>query len=166
MTNRQQFPVRTARRRSVWVNNTINTESLGAGSITNVLVDNFRQVENADGLTVVRTLIDLAFGSDTSGGRGRLSAGVVLINQDQNAVGTTALPDPDANPEDADWIWLVPELGFIWSTGSPERRHVSYDVRSKRKYAQGDLLTIVLKNKDATNGLDINGYVRSLLLLP
>ena len=159
------FP-RRARRRSVWVHNRVNTESLAAGSITNVLIDLNRQVDNADGLTVVRTIIDLAFGSDTSGGRGRLSAGVTLINSDQNAVGTSALPDPDASVEEADWIWLVPELGFIWTTGSPERRHVSYDIRSKRRYAQGDLLTIILKNLDATNGLDINGYARSLLLLP
>ena len=165
MTNRNSFP-RSQRRRSVWVNNVINTESLAANGITNVIIDGARQVDNADGLTVVRTIVDLAFGLDTSGGRGRLSVGVTLINADQNAIGTTALPDPDASPEDADWLWLEPELGYIWNTGAPNRRDIHRDIRSKRKYTQGDLLTIILKNKDATNGMDINGYVRSLLLLP
>ena len=156
---------RRARRRSVWVNVVVNVESLGATTQIANTVDLNRQVANADGLTVVRSINSLWFGSDTAGGRGRLSAGLTLVNADANAA--NALPDTNAQPEEADWLWLAPENFHKFDADAgPTRGHISADVKSKRKYGQGDILSLILFNSDATNGLDISGYVRSLLLLP
>ena len=164
MGDRARAPrVRTQRRRSVWVNKRVNLESLAIGQNLQT-IDGNRNVDNADGLTVVRTIVDLQWGSDTSGGRGRIGFGVTLMNADASAAG--AAPEVDAGPEEADWILLVPELMYMWSTGAPERGRATYDVKSKRKYDQGDILVLVIQSYDATNEIDVSGYVRSLILLP
>ena len=159
-----QRRVNTPRRRSVWVNGIINKESIAAAAQTSVHVDVNRNITNAEGLTVVRSIIDFAFQSDTTAGRGRLACGLVLVNGD--ALASAVFPDPTAGPEDGDWIWLAPELFTIWQTASPQPRVIHEDIRGSRKYGQGDELVFVMRNADATNGLDVSGYIRSLILLP
>ena len=159
-TNNQR---RTPRRRSVWVGAIVNNEALAAGGTDTVLIDGQRNVDNADGLTVVRTIFDLAFASTVAGGRGRLSAGIVLVNQDVSST----FPDPDATPEDGDWIWVACNVYHEWNNGTGQWfHHLTGDLRSQRKYGQGDVLRLILKNLDATNPIDTMGYVRCLILLP
>ena len=150
------------------MNGVINVESLGASTSRVDRIDAGRQVDNADGLTLVRTIVYMTWGVDDGIGRGRLSQGLTLMNADTFAVGGSAAPEPEASPEEADWIWLAPELMHegIGTGQGPRRGVYQADVRSKRQFGQGDVLVLVSKNIDATDAMDINGYVRCLLLLP
>ena len=165
MTSRDRLLApRRARRRSVWVSRNVNNEALAPLGKSLIQIDNNRQVANAEGLTLVRTLLDVSFASETAGGQAELGMGVVLVNED---VTSATAPDPNEGAEDADWIYMVKLLFHEWNTGTGKFfRHIHADIRSSRKYGQGDELAFITYNDDATDDIIVKGSIRALLLLP
>ena len=166
MTQQAQRPVaRAPRRRSVWINSTLNIESQAALNQTGRAIDTNRNVTNAEGLTVVRVIFNVWVSADVvTDAVTRFGMGIILVNGDAFTGGT--IPDVDATTEDGDWIYLAPAVGLVQAAEGPRGVRLTGDIRSARKYAQGDTLINVFKNLDATNPMDIIGYFRALLLLP
>ena len=163
----QKRMVFTPRRQRQWFVAQVNVEGLGALGQNGLAIDAGINLNDRKGMTIVRIIGDLAFASSVAGGQGRLGAGIGFVNDD--AATASAFPDPNRNDVlDTDWLWSVQNVFHEWNTGTGQVfHHINFDVRAKRKWrTRGDGLFLVTNNNDATNALNIKGYLKYLVLLP
>ena len=161
---------RSVKRRSVWLD-TLVTATIATGGQTSVDLMGSWDRDDARGLTVVRTLLELAVVPATPGSEDSQTAldlAIGVVSREAFAAG--ALPDPNVAGDSptAGWLWRTRCLIMGDTAGALTPTICRGDFRSMRKLDESGNLFMVLNNVGivATPTLRIVGIVRQLHLLP
>ena len=100
----------------------------------------------------------------TAGDQAVVFAGLIVVTEEQLAVGATAIPNPGAD-FDADWMWhggisLIDEGAFPDFVGG----RLTIDSKAMRKIKQSMSVALVVANSSSvgTPAIDFEGYLRIL----
>ncbi len=115
--------------------------------------------------TVVRILLNMSFWNLVATAA-NVDVGIVIVSGEAQAVGITAMPEPDEFNVGPDWMYwrhvLVPNM--LTLVGNPVVQHIDVDLRSMRKLqAANKSLMLILQNGGA--GAVQFGYGARTLLL-
>ena len=156
------------RRRTTWQDTRINMSVAAAGQESQDLLAGRTRFEK-EGLTLVRTLIDLVVRPQTLGavvGHVMCGMAIAVIEEDANAA--SAYPDilADVDTPSRGWVWKNLTQVNDHTTGATVERltNVKLDLRSRRRIGDEDLMFIG-ENIDllGTNfTVDIDGLIRML----
>ena len=167
MVTNRRFP-RHARRGREWFPAVVNLIGVQtSGGQANHILDTGMVLDEKKDSTIVRMLIDLSVSPNSSTVPLTVAMGITMMNADAHAAG--ALPEPgNANSEDANWLWLVPQFRHdVFAGQGPFARVFVLDIRSKRVYnARTDLLVLVVDNLGSSPTVNVIGSVRTLILDP
>jgi len=176
---RNSFP---ARRRRQWALDRLEnnlTPGAAGGRDAVDLLDQYRTrmgVAFTQGLTIsnIRGVLNPMFiTAPTLGDVQEVFIGMSVISLDAMAIGPTAIPDPAV--DDADWIWhgyMLIAAGIDTGITPANWRGQRLDInnRSMRKMDQANKTLVITATNLNVSGNDvavrINGYTRTLLLLP
>ncbi len=158
---------RGERRRNLWASASIEQDILGNGATAVfALINPSLSVDLRLG-TVVRIrgriIVRNVSTSNFTAGRG-LIAGMIVVQEDAFAVGSTAVPDPD-NDTIAPWLWWSPL--FTQGNGSNDATEAftfEIDVKAARKLPGNSVLAFVARNRFGS-AVDFVLYVRMLIKL-
>ena len=148
-----------------WQGNVLQLAGVGAaGSFTGI------QVNNTAGATIVRCRGEILCGLDVgaAGDGAVVGHGLMVMDDDQLAVGLTGMPDPEADL-DADWIWhgfspLRSESGTQGQDHGDQHR-LTIDSKAMRRIKQNDNLVYVIGVSilSGTPTVDVTLGVRMLI---
>lgn len=168
---RTMRPHRRARRRTQWVDYTVDFASLAVGDFTNIdLLQTYRGMSGASttGITLLRHHLYVWVTSTIVVGDG-IAIGVAVDDQAE-AIGATALGSAHAwNPVDQPYLpWTIyrrfnahPQYDFQGGTSG----NLEFDLRSKRRIPFGDTLLLSLVNIDASAAVSWSVHSRALIAL-
>ena len=153
---------RGARRAVEWFDFQINLTVAGSGGQNTVNLTANLQDDEKKGMTLVRTLIQLAAMPIATGAGSVLAMGIVMIEDDALAAGS--VPEPGDNIQKPGWLW---KTLFSSSTAVVNARAdatlIKEDLRGMRKFAaSGSDLVLVAENIQGTVTVNIDGLIRML----
>ena len=124
----------------------------------------------AEAVTVARCRGELVASIDgpTDGDKVLLSYGIIVVTEEQLAVGLTAIPDPFLDM-DAEWIWHgftpLTAQSVVNQAATSEVARLTIDSKVMRKMKQGQNVAFVLRATSiaGTPATDVLGACRVLL---
>ena len=163
---------RGPRRESQWLDTEVASAIATGGQFVDSLLATVVD-QDAMGMTIVRTIIDLyVVPSTLSGAVGVMNINFGLMVADQEQFASSVLPDPN-NMTDrpvGGWYWRHRLIIQDHTTAGsvPAMVSVHADLRGKRKIGHGE--PILIGNNNLSSGtafsIDCFGLIRTLVLLP
>ena len=162
---------RAPRRRSVWLDTLVNFTLTNANQASTDLMGSWDR-DDARGLTVVRTIVELAITPQTPGaadGLQRVDIAIGMVTREAFLAG--ALPDPET-PGDSPiqgWMWRTRCMVVSDTAGALTPTICRGDFRSARKLDEsGNLFAVYYNSSIAGTTFTIQalGIIRQLHLLP
>lgn len=166
---RRRMATRRSRRKTQWVDFTVDFAALPIGDFTNIdLMQTYRAMPGASstGVTLLRHHLAVWVTSAVVVGDG-IAVGVAVDDQAE-AIGATALGSAHAwNPVDQPYLaWTVyrrfnahPQYDFHGGTSA----NLEFDVHSKRRIPFGDTVLLSLINIDASAAVSWSVHSRILI---
>ncbi len=168
---RRSFGRRTLRRNSLWIDTLLNSSILNGVQLS-VELTGLLDVQEKDGLTLVRSLLHLFLMSNTTDTPTAaiqvVDMGIAVVSAEAGALNEFPDPDTATDRPTLDWIYrdrvAVQEHGTILQGLSAVEVH--RDIRTKRKIGTGD--HFIVFDSNVTLGtlfnIQLMGIVRSLYL--
>ena len=159
---RQRF-ARGPRRASLWVDTEIDfTTASGSSDEQDMLVTVDSDIRK--GMTLVRTILDLAFIAISAGTGSVVGAGIYLATLEAFAAG--ALAEPEDPTDEMAWVWRHPRISVFTSAQNDSSQvvHIREDLKGRRRVPDADYSMVWRHNVNGTTSVNIDGLVRQLWL--
>ncbi len=159
-------PTGRSRARTAWIVDTTDPSTVVAGtiSVVNLMTELLDALESPlwrQGLTLLRTFLDLRVNSTDASLSTEYAGGLIMADGD--AVAATVVPTPLIDG-DAPWLWWERRVALPASDSQQNRK---IDVRAKRRMSGNDnALLYVIHNDDPTQSLEFALGARMLIRLP
>ena len=157
-------------RRTRWIDTLVQIAVADAGQTTLELFNDAAEVDT-DGWTVARVLGELWFSSaSVAGAYGieRIDIGIGMVSKEAQIA--SAFPDPNAEGDRPmrGWMYRTRCMAFQNGTGTSVLTRCEFDMKVQRRVMDADLFLIVnaVTGRGTTFTTDINGVIRTLILLP
>ncbi len=159
---RRRARARAPRRASEWFDSLIDVNVAAAAQ---VLVDLGQDIleDERKGMTIVRTIIRLAYELSSINTTAIMDLGLALISNDSRAAGSA--PDADTADEQPGW-WFRDRIVIVGSAeGSQDVLYPQVaDIKARRKFPGEDMDPVLILDANAGSAIQVRGIVRLLCL--